>query len=240
MANEDYNELQAFLDDDGITLPLIRSKTHPEGKAYFVESPDFETGLTMQNLSSIAQRLANGIEVSPDEAKSLKFSDGAEEQGFAKMVLGDALDQMLADGVKWGPIRNATQYVFTYYAMSASQAKKLVQSAPKVRPPANRAERRAKKPKKEVLTDWGPEGPNGQTRFEPPASSGGNLLHAMLGEWDKIEADFQQVYGVDLTEVLLHGRRSWRWFKIRLKNLLVVESRIQHQFNPVKSSKNKG
>ncbi|WZB38568.1 tail assembly chaperone [Microbacterium phage Jera] len=62
----------------------------------------------------------------------------------------------------------------------------------------------------------------------------------MLGEWDKIEADFQQVYGVDLTEVLLQGRKSWRWFKVRLKNLLVVESRIQHQFNPVKSPKNKG
>ncbi|QJD49994.1 tail assembly chaperone [Microbacterium phage Rasovi] len=148
MANKEYEELQAFLDDDGINLPLIRSKAHPEGKSYFVESPDFETGLTMQNLSSIAQRLANGIEVDPEEAKRLKFSDGAEEEGFAGMVLGDTLDEMRADGVKWGPIRNAVQYVFTYYAMSAAQARKLVQVAPKVHAPANRAERRAKKPKK--------------------------------------------------------------------------------------------
>lgn len=141
-------QLQEFLDDDGIELPPIKSKAHPEGKAYFVESPDFQTGLTLQSLSSIAQRLANGIEVDPEEAKKLKFSDGEEEQGFSKMVLGDTLDEMIADGVKWGPIRNAVQYVFAYYAMSKAHARKLVQAAgPKDQAPANRAERR-KKPKK--------------------------------------------------------------------------------------------
>ncbi|XAO35624.1 tail assembly chaperone [Microbacterium phage FireCastle] len=144
----DYNELQAFLDDDGIKLPPIKSKTHPEGKSYFVESPDFETGLTLQNLSSIAQRLSNGIDVDPEEAKSLKFSDGPEEANFARMVLGTALDEMIADGVKWNPIRNAVQYAFTYFAMSPAQARKLVQSVPKAQAPANRSERRAKKPKK--------------------------------------------------------------------------------------------
>lgn len=56
----------------------------------------------------------------------------------------------------------------------------------------------------------------------------------MLEEWDKIEADFQQFYGVDLVEAIKERRRSWRWFLVRLKNLLIVESRIQAQFNPVK------
>lgn len=147
MTKNTNDELQAFLDDDGIHLPPIRSRAHPEGKEYFVESPDFETGLTLQNLSSIAQRLNNGIEVDPEEAKKLKFSDGAEENGFAAMVLGDTLEEMKADGVKWGPIRNAVQYVFAYYAMSPSQARKLVQSVPKEQSPVNRAGRRAKKPK---------------------------------------------------------------------------------------------
>jgi len=114
MSNTYDEQLQSFLDDDGITLPPLRSKAHPEGKEYFVESPDFEDGLTMQNLALIAQRLANGIEVDPEEAKRLRFSDGAEEEGFAKLVLGDTLDEMRADGVKWGSIRNAVQYVFTY------------------------------------------------------------------------------------------------------------------------------
>ncbi|QCQ57460.1 tail assembly chaperone [Microbacterium phage Sucha] len=219
------SELQAFLDDDGIELPPIKSKEHPAGRSYFVESPDFNTGLTLQQLASIAQRLANGIKVDPEEAKKLKFSDGEEEQGFAKLVLGDTLDAMVADGVKWGPIRNAVQYVFTYYAIGASQAKKLVQTVPK-RPGTGGGSEEAQ----EALTEWGPAGPNGQTRYEPPASSGeGGLLHAMLLEWDEIEQDFQRVYGLDLTEC---RDKSWRWFVVRLKGLLNVESRIQARFNP--------
>lgn len=54
----------------------------------------------------------------------------------------------------------------------------------------------------------------------------------MLEEWNKIENDFQQHYGVDLTDPLVRRRRSWRWFKVRLIGLLQIESRIQAQFNP--------
>ena len=146
MTNTD--QLQEFLDDDGLLLPPIKSKAHPEGKRYFVESPDFETGILLQQLSSIAQRLASGIEVDPEEAARLKFDDGAEEQGFAQIVLGPTFDEMRQDGVRWGPLRNAVQYVFTWYAMSPVQAKKLVQSVPKARAVetvANRADRRKKK-----------------------------------------------------------------------------------------------
>lgn len=56
----------------------------------------------------------------------------------------------------------------------------------------------------------------------------------MLEYWDEIEADFQQTYGVDLTE---NRHKSWRWFLVRLKNLLRVESRMQNRFNPVKPHK---
>jgi hypothetical protein len=52
----------------------------------------------------------------------------------------------------------------------------------------------------------------------------------MLGRWSLIEADFQEVYGVDLTAV--RGQRSWRWFVVRLAGLLSTESRIQRVFNP--------
>lgn len=52
----------------------------------------------------------------------------------------------------------------------------------------------------------------------------------MLEKWSLIEADFQEVYGVDLTAV--RGQRSWRWFVVRLAGLLSTESRIQRVFNP--------
>jgi hypothetical protein len=144
----DTTELQEFFDDDGLTLPPIKSKAHPEGKEYTVESPDYDTGLLLQQLASIATRLSNGIEVSEDEARRLKFNDD-EEQSFAKMVLGDTLAEMLEDGVRWAPIRAAVQYCFTYYGMGAKQAEKLVQSAsPKAPAPANRGARRAKKKKR--------------------------------------------------------------------------------------------
>lgn len=54
----------------------------------------------------------------------------------------------------------------------------------------------------------------------------------MLGEWNAIEADFQQTYGIDLSDPAVRHRRSWRWFKVRLAGLLQVESRIQVIFNP--------
>ncbi len=57
----------------------------------------------------------------------------------------------------------------------------------------------------------------------------------MLERWNLIEADFQEVYGVDLTAV--RGQRSWRWFVIRLAGLLSTESRIQRVFNPVERKK---
>lgn len=139
----DLSELQEWFDDDGLTLPLIKSKSHPTGKRYVIESPDYDTGLLLQQLAGIAQRLAQGIEVPEAEAKRLKFDD-SEEQSFAGLVLGDTLQEMLDDGVRWGPIRNATQYVFTYYGMGSKQAEKLVQSSPKAAP-ANRQARRKKK-----------------------------------------------------------------------------------------------
>lgn len=136
-----------WFDDDGITLPPIKSKAHPEGKAYTVPSPDYDTGLLLQSLASIATRLKNGVEVPEEEARRLQFADGKEEQDFSSMVLGEALVEMRADGVPWGPVRKAVQYVFTYFAIGAEQADKLVTKVPKA-VPANRTARRKKNKKR--------------------------------------------------------------------------------------------
>lgn len=59
----------------------------------------------------------------------------------------------------------------------------------------------------------------------------------MLERWNLIEADFQEVYGVDLAAV--RHSRSWRWFVVRLSGLLSTESRIQRVFNPMDHQKKK-
>ncbi len=141
----DLSQFDHWFDDDELKLPPIKSPKFPNGKRYTVASPDFETGAQLQKLASIAQRLSNGITVSKEEAEKLRFND-EEEVDLSKMLLGATLDEMLADGVPWGPIRKVTQYAFTYYAISPEAAERLV--GPKAQAPANRAERRKKNKKK--------------------------------------------------------------------------------------------
>lgn len=138
----DLSKMSSWFDDDALELPPIKSKEHPKGKSYRVASPDFETGILLQQLAQIATRLHNGLEVSEAEAKRLKMDD-EEERDFTQMVLGDTLEEMKADGVPWGPIRKVTQYVFTYYAMSPEQAEAMTR--PKVQ---NREQKRKAAKKK--------------------------------------------------------------------------------------------
>lgn len=140
----DLSQFGSWFDDDSLKLPPIKSKKHPNGKVYVVKSPDFETGLLLQKLAAIAQRLHLGLEVSEEEAKQLKFNDD-QENDLAAMLLGETLDKMKDDGVGWGPIRRATQFAFTYYALSPEAAERLLAPKEAATPPANRAERRKKK-----------------------------------------------------------------------------------------------
>lgn len=122
-----------WFEDDGIKLPPIKSPRFPNGKVYIVPSPSFDTGILLQHLANIAQRLNNGIEVPPEEANQLKFGDH-EEKDFSALVLGqELLDEMVEDGVLWGPIRKVTQYAFTYFSLGEAAAEKLV--APKAQAP---------------------------------------------------------------------------------------------------------
>ena len=140
----DLSQFDAFFDDDELKLPPIKSTKYPAGKRYTIPSPDFETGALLQKLANIAQRIQAGVPVSEAEAKSLKFDDD-QEVDLAVMLLGATLEEMKSDGVGWGPIRRATQYAFTHYAISPQAAERL--ATPKAPTPTNRAAKRAKKKK---------------------------------------------------------------------------------------------
>lgn len=53
----------------------------------------------------------------------------------------------------------------------------------------------------------------------------------LFDAWPLIEADFQQVYGVDLEHAI--RTRSWRWFAVRCMGLLSSpDTRIHRRFAP--------
>lgn len=61
----------------------------------------------------------------------------------------------------------------------------------------------------------------------------------ILGEWNLIETDFQEVYGLDISDPAIRTGRSWRWFLVRLAGLMITECRVQRRFNPIKPEKHK-
>lgn len=55
----------------------------------------------------------------------------------------------------------------------------------------------------------------------------------ILEQWQLIEADLHEVYGIDLDDRDLLRARSWRWLKVRIVGLLDdAESRLYRALNP--------
>lgn len=44
----------------------------------------------------------------------------------------------------------------------------------------------------------------------------------LLAHWDLIEADLHQVYGIDVEDIPMMQRRTWRWLRTRIMGLLDV------------------
>ncbi|MGW0933271.1 hypothetical protein [Streptomyces sp. NPDC002644] len=47
-----------------------------------------------------------------------------------------------------------------------------------------------------------------------------------------MEADLQQVYGIDVGDRALMRARSWRWLRTRILGLLSADCRISRYFTP--------
>lgn len=62
----------------------------------------------------------------------------------------------------------------------------------------------------------------------------------ILGHWRLIEADMQQVYGIDLATPGLLRARSWHWLEVRILGLLSTRSRVQRVLLPEKGLDPKG
>jgi hypothetical protein len=113
-------DLQAFLDDDALEVPI-------DGKVYRIASPNAETGLFLNGLASLGERVATGGDVGPDDVARLQLNDD-EEQDFIKLVLGDTLDELVADNVSWMKIQRLSRYAFFFFAMGPEAADRMLES----------------------------------------------------------------------------------------------------------------
>jgi len=98
MAGEPFEALDQFL-DDFLELP-VKGKGG-ETRVYRIEDPPAEDGIRIERITTLAARLAAG-EKRPD----VPVLDDAEERDLYRMCLGDAYDQMLADGVGWSRFKH--------------------------------------------------------------------------------------------------------------------------------------
>lgn len=134
-----FADLSDFLDDDFLPITL-------KGKEYRVASPDAETGLRLSALANIGARLKAGKEVPPEQIASIQLDD-QEERQFITLILGDTLDEFIADGYSWVAVSRIAQYAFTHFIIGAESARKAYEAgvfSGKAEAP-NRAARRAVK-----------------------------------------------------------------------------------------------
>lgn len=145
MASETLDRFNDFLEDDALEIPGVKSRKYPEGKTYFIPSPDAETGMRLSALAEIAVKVNKAIDVNERDVRRLHLDD-TEEREFAQQVLGPVYEELIEDGVSWVRLQRITQYAYVHFAFSPEAAREAADRgvfAGKA-PARNRAERRAK------------------------------------------------------------------------------------------------
>lgn len=152
-----------FLDDDALTIPGIKSRAHPDGKDYRIESPDVDTGLflTRMQTAAIAEQRGEDVDES-DKRRMQRFLDALssdpnaepdDEDGVdtaqqsARLILGGTFDELRADGVSWQRVRAITRYAYIAFVNGVEAANEAAisgaLSGKAQAVPQNRATRRA-------------------------------------------------------------------------------------------------
>ncbi|MEV0553134.1 hypothetical protein AB0I27_06700 [Streptomyces sp. NPDC050597] len=125
-----FEALSDYL-DDSLTLPV-------GGRTYRIEAPSAETGLRVQAVMQAAAVAAEGGQ--PDR----EVLDDAAELDLFRAVLGDAYDQLLADGVNWPTLKHVARTALAWIMYDREAAETLWSGGGKAPAPVNRADRRAR------------------------------------------------------------------------------------------------
>mgnify|MGYP001566022850 FL=1 len=133
-------DLAGYFDDDSVEIPGITSPNFPGGKTYKFASPDAKTGMWLANLADLGIRSNQGADIG-EEATKLELDDN-EERDLMKMVMGNTLQEMVADGVSWVRIQKLNRYLFIHFAMGEEVAGMMAKRLGEAPAPTNRAVRR--------------------------------------------------------------------------------------------------
>lgn len=132
-------ELPDFLDDGALKYPLKSSK-HPDGKTYVLVPADSERGLRLASLGELA--MMPSAELTKAQRERLNLDDDQEFDFYAD-ILGDALEEMKADGVPFPKLKQVAQDAFAYWYLDPSVADAILASQGEAVAVANRKDRRA-------------------------------------------------------------------------------------------------
>ncbi|MGW0869952.1 DUF7426 family protein [Streptomyces sp. NPDC002740] len=134
MAAEEFEELDAFL-DDYLELPV---RGRDGTRVYRIEDPSAEDGIRIEKITTMAARLAAG-----GAAPSTKLLSDEEERDLYRMCLGDAYDQLLAAGVRWGPFKHVAMTAMFWVVSDKETAQEFWRTGQQPGKAVNRAGRRA-------------------------------------------------------------------------------------------------
>lgn len=138
-----FKALDGALDGDALELP-IPSEKHPDGRVYRIPDPPADLGMRVSRLVTGAIA-AYQTGAAPDT----QLLDDQAEGDIVERLLGPALVEMRADGVRWSMIRHAGMTAMMWVALGEDAAAAYWESGSGGRPgeatPAggNRASRRA-------------------------------------------------------------------------------------------------
>jgi len=113
-----FDPIDEFLDLEGISLP-IRSRAYPDGKDYTIPPPDAMTGLEVIRLISVYTSSSDDIEAQLQGVAQLDDMAGGN---LEERVLGEAFNEMIADGVPWPMAKLAFQTAMSWISLGAEPA----------------------------------------------------------------------------------------------------------------------
>jgi hypothetical protein len=159
MAN-DFEALDNFL-DDYLDLPVKgRDGTT---RVYRIEDPSAEDGIRIERVTTLAVRLASG-----GTAPDTPVLNDEEEQDLFRLCLGDTYEQLLADGVRWGPFKHVALTAMFWVTSDKDTAKQFWRTGQQPGKAPNRETRRRQLP--------GSSGSAAASSTKPPASTSGTRV----------------------------------------------------------------
>ena len=133
--SEGFEALDAFL-DEYLELPV--KGADGETRVYRIEEPSAEDGIRIEKITMLGARLAAGG-APPDQP----VLGDDEERNLWRMCLGDAYDQLLADGVKWGAFKHTAMTAMFWVVTDKETAREFWRTGQRPGKAVNRAARRA-------------------------------------------------------------------------------------------------